>query len=138
MTTTTTKESRHWRRYAISLSATVQSRYAQPGEILKLRGTIISLSAGGCAIRTTVRLAFEEPILVSVAFGLIGSRQPLVMPAVAIWGRDDFRIDTFYVQGLRFLEPLAQAELTDILREEAIMQVLTGSMPSHSPNKVVA
>ncbi|MBI3556999.1 MAG: PilZ domain-containing protein [Deltaproteobacteria bacterium] len=134
----TTADSREWPRHEISLPATLRSIYAQQGDRLQLKGTLISFSGGGCAIRTTARLSHGEPVLVVVALELGAQRRELQIKARAVWGRDDFRIDTFYVHGLQFCEPLSEPEIRAVLQEESLLDVLTGSLPRQIANKEVA
>ena len=138
---TTRAYTRHWSRHSVSLPVTL--RNADPGlqnidNGLRLKGNLISFSAGGCALRTTVRLVVQEPILISIPFARNERQHPLRVQALVIWGRDEFRIDTFYLNGLQFCEPLSQRELQLILDEEAHIRMLTDSLPSQSPNKEVA
>src|SRR4051812_25653614 len=62
--------------------------------------TLISISVGGCAIRTTRRLSVGASCLVHIALTNVRAR------ARILWGRDDFRVDTLYRYGLQFESPL--------------------------------
>lgn len=132
------KEARQTRRFTVSLSATLEESPGTHARPTTLKATIISFSAGGCALRTTARLGRHEYFTLEVPLVIHSRPQTLRIPCEVVWGRDEYRIDTFYAHGLKFLEPLKDEFLLDVLKEEMCTASSQGRHPSYAHNKSVA
>jgi pimeloyl-ACP methyl ester carboxylesterase len=131
-------DARQSRRYTLSLSVSVLESSAAHKNPELLRGKVISFSAGGCALRTTIRLKDGEPFNLEIPLVVNGKPQTLNIPAMVIWGRDDFRVDTNYTYGMRFIEPLSDEHVLTVLKEDTLSAATPGQHPSYSHNKSVA
>lgn len=125
------------RCYSLSLRAQV-SELASSSVDEAIRGTLVSFSATGCAIRTTARLQEDRDLTIHVPIEHVAQARRILIPARVARGRDEYRIDTFYLYELRFIAPLSEAELAAVLREEAFLSELTSPYPPLPGNKSVA
>lgn len=133
----TKTEERHTRRFTVSLAVRILRGVALDKDVDDVRGTLISFSAGGCAIRTAVRLELNEQLLIEVPLAVHNKREILHLPVQIVWGREDYRIDTFHVYGMKFQEHLRDEYLLDVLKEEALAATSAGQHPTFVDERAV-
>src|SRR4051812_33289631 len=115
-----TTERQH-QRHSLAIPATLKGN----------KVTIVSISSGGCAIRTATHLQNGEKLVLDLPFVAGGQVRIVHVPAEVVWLRDDYRIDTFYRCGLKFIEPLSEDCVLEVVAEEDLSV-------SQIQNKVVA
>ncbi len=135
-----TKEARTTQRFATEIHGSIfpLGNDGQPTEPLKAH--FVSFSAAGCAIRTSVRLDETREHLIEVPLGhSVGAHETLRMHVEVVWGRDDFRIDTFHTYGLRFKEAIDEMKIRAVGETtEKISDVSQSSLDTTDLDKVVA
>lgn len=87
--------------------------------------TIISFSEGTCAFRTTAHLNVGDKVAMTISV----LPEPLRVTGEIIWSSEDYRIDTFYAFGMKFLEKLSPESLNKVLTHDALLEVQNGPLP---------
>jgi hypothetical protein len=105
------EEARHHKRVHVEIPAVIETEHGD------YKCHIVSISAGGCAIRTTAKVESGERLTLAIPLGVSGSVR---LGAQAVWVAEDYRIDTFYREGVRFLRPLSEEQLQQLMPERAI------------------
>lgn len=106
------EEIRQSKRFSVALHASIMAGDDE------FDVQIVSFSTGGCAIRTTSRLSTGRQCTIDVPLADTSRYQELQLDSQVIWGKDDYRIDTFYLYGLRFDKQLSEEQLHAVLKEE--------------------
>jgi hypothetical protein len=96
--------------------------------------TIISFSAGGCAIRTTMHLKNYEKMLMKIQVTVRDQPELLEVQGMVVWGHDDYRIDSFYRHGLKFERPLDEKVVALVVTAGTQAHHLRGPRPPHLTN----
>lgn len=131
------KETRQHQRYHLAIPAGFIELDTPLEKPPSLKATIISFSAGGCAIRTASRL--QDGTAIKIQIPVIDHNAHVhEIQGRIVWGKDEYRIDTFYQYGVVFSEPLKQEMLDEILREEAICAAAPGKHPQPDTEHKVA
>ena len=87
--------------------------------------TIISFSEEGCAFRTTAQLTKGDKVALTLSI----LPEPLRITGEIIWSTEDYRIDTFYAFGMKFLENLSPETLKKVLDHDSLLEVQNGPLP---------
>jgi hypothetical protein len=79
---------------------------------------VVSFSADGCAIRTATRLAEGDRVTLELPTERKIPGRSIRLEGTVVWHKNDFRIDTFYANGLRFSQSLKPEQLEAIRKAQ--------------------